>query len=101
VNNREREQLDALVTRTIEILGAAVVGAYLHGSAAFDSLQPRSDLDVLVVTERRLSPIEKQSLTVVMLELTVLCSPRRATMAIPAEPRLPVRRLAAGRVRCG
>lgn len=45
-----------------EVLGSNVVGAYLLGSAVTGGLRPRSDLDVLVVSERPLSEAEKREL---------------------------------------
>ena len=38
-----------------DILGTGAVGAYLHGSAVFGGLKPRSDIDVFVVTRRSLT----------------------------------------------
>lgn len=43
-------------------MGRDVRGAYLFGSAALGGLRPRSDLDVLVVSERRTTRAEKQTL---------------------------------------
>jgi predicted nucleotidyltransferase len=45
-----------------DVLGTDVVGAYLFGSAVLGGLRPRSDLDVLVLSSRRLSREEKQRL---------------------------------------
>ena len=45
-----------------DVLGPDVVGAYLHGSAVLGGLRPRSDLDVLVVSRRRTTRVEKQRL---------------------------------------
>jgi streptomycin 3"-adenylyltransferase len=39
------------------------VGAYLHGSAGLGRLRPQSDLDVVVVTDARLSDDERVALT--------------------------------------
>ena len=52
-------QLDAVLGLLREVLGPALVGAYLHGSAALGRLRPRSDLDVLVVTDRPTSHDDK------------------------------------------
>ncbi len=57
-----QEQIDQVVTAVRDVLGADVVGAYLHGSLALGEQRPRSDLDVLVVSKRRTSLEEKRSL---------------------------------------
>jgi predicted nucleotidyltransferase len=41
-----------VVSGVLETLSEAVVGIYLHGSAALGGLQPTSDIDLLVVTSR-------------------------------------------------
>jgi Domain of unknown function (DUF4111)/Nucleotidyltransferase domain len=45
-----------------DVLGDVVIGAYLYGSALGGGLRPRSDLDVLVVSERPASTGEKRRL---------------------------------------
>ncbi len=44
------------------MLGAAVLGAYLYGSALAGGLRPRSDLDVLVISARPATIEEKRRL---------------------------------------
>jgi hypothetical protein len=44
------------------MLGDDLVGMYLHGSAALGGLRPGSDLDVIAVSARRLTDVEKQRL---------------------------------------
>ena len=51
------------------ILGSALVGVYLHGSAAFGCATSASDLDFIVVVDRELSQQEKENLLRVLLEL--------------------------------
>jgi aminoglycoside 9-adenylyltransferase len=58
----DRRQLDRVVALVSDVLGRNVVGAYLFGSAVDGGLRLRSDLDVLVVSERALSPEEKRKL---------------------------------------
>jgi predicted nucleotidyltransferase len=58
----DRRRLDRVVALVRDVLGRNVVGAYLLGSALEGGLHPRSDLDVLVVSERALSREEKQKL---------------------------------------
>jgi hypothetical protein len=79
-----RDYLDRLVRRLRDALGDALVGIYLHGSAAIGAFVPsRSDVDILVVAARPLSTEQKRaiasSLTItalpcpgVGLELTVV-----------------------------
>ncbi len=64
-----------------EILGDAVLGAYLHGSGVMGGLRPTSDVDVLVVVERSMSDDERRSLVGRLLEV----SGRLATRG-PARP---------------
>src|SRR5207244_3325404 len=52
------------------VLGASLVGAYLHGSAVLGGLQPRSDLDVIVVAARSTSAEEKRRLVELLLKLS-------------------------------
>ncbi|MGI5471872.1 aminoglycoside adenylyltransferase family protein [Streptomyces sp. CA-132043] len=57
-------QTDDTVRLVREVLGAgAVVGIYLHGSAVFGRTRPYSDLDLLVVSRRRMTPPERRALT--------------------------------------
>ncbi|MFF2493492.1 aminoglycoside adenylyltransferase domain-containing protein [Agromyces sp. NPDC058064] len=45
-----------------------IVGVYLYGSATSGGLRPDSDLDVLVLTRRSLTPGEREALTRVLLD---------------------------------
>jgi predicted nucleotidyltransferase len=49
----EYMQAQRIVRLVREVLGGDVLGAYLHGSAVLGGLRPTSDLDILVVIERR------------------------------------------------
>jgi predicted nucleotidyltransferase len=46
-----------------DILGDAIVGAYLHGSAVLGGLRPTSDIDVLVVIDRPTGLEERRAIT--------------------------------------
>ena len=59
---RDAAQIDEVVSLVREVLGADVVGAYLHGSTALDRLQWRSDLDVLIVSRRPTTSQDKRAL---------------------------------------
>ena len=43
-----------------EVLGQDVLGAYQHGSAVLGGVQPTSDIDILVVTGRLATLVEKR-----------------------------------------
>lgn len=63
-----KEQVEGLTGAFLGILGANLVGVYLHGSLAMGCFNPRqSDLDLLVVTARPLSPEAKPQLGRLML----------------------------------
>lgn len=55
-------QIDEVVAVVQKLLGEAVVGIYLHGSATSGGLKPTSDIDVLVVTNRRMTTDERRGL---------------------------------------
>jgi len=55
-------QLERLLAGVLDVLGDALVGAYLHGSAVLGGLGPRSDLDVLAVTRGPTTVDEKRRL---------------------------------------
>jgi streptomycin 3"-adenylyltransferase len=64
-----------------DVLGDAVVGAYLHGSAVLGGLRPTSDVDVLVVIRRPTAVDERRAIVERLLEV----SGRRAGRG-PARP---------------
>lgn len=55
-------QLEGIVGLIRMVLGTDAVGAYLHGSAVLGELRPRSDVDVLVVSARRITDQERRTL---------------------------------------
>ena len=59
MRDEDRRQLDRVSRLVREVLGEDVAGAYLFGSAVHGGLQPDSDLDVLVVSERHTTLDEK------------------------------------------
>lgn len=66
----ERAQLDRVMTLLRDVLGEALVGAYLFGSAVTSGLQPRSDLDVMAVVSRRTSTTQRAQLITQLLEIS-------------------------------
>jgi streptomycin 3"-adenylyltransferase len=98
-----------------DVLGDAVLAAYLYGSAVAGGLGPDSDLDVLVVGRRSLTGGERAAIIQRLLpisgrravggparsiELTIVVGPALA-VALPAEHRATVRRLDARPARPG
>jgi predicted nucleotidyltransferase len=58
----------ALVASIVEdVLGEAIIGVYLHGSAVQGGLRPGSDIDVLAVTTRASTPEECRALVARLL----------------------------------
>jgi streptomycin 3"-adenylyltransferase len=58
----ERGQLEAVIRLVRDLLGDAAVGVYLLGSAVDSGLRADSDLDVLVVSSRRMTDVERRNL---------------------------------------
>ncbi|MER6473878.1 aminoglycoside adenylyltransferase family protein [Streptomyces collinus] len=52
------------------VLGAEVVGTYLHGSAVFGGLRPASDVDVLVVSRRPMDEQKRRALLSGLLQIS-------------------------------
>lgn len=75
------EQVDEIVRLVRDVLGNDVIGAYLHGSAVLGELRPRSDIDVLVVSRGRTTPVQSRGLVDRLLAI----SGRRAYSG-PARP---------------
>jgi len=80
----EREQLDRVVGLVGDVLRDGVLGVYLHGSAVLGGLRPRSDLDLLVVTDRQTRGEEKPRLVEQLLMLSR--RPRNVELTIVAQP---------------
>jgi predicted nucleotidyltransferase len=62
--------LDELVPRVRDLLGPNLRGVYVYGSLAFECYNPaRSDVDVLVVTRRRMAPETRRALSTLLRRL--------------------------------
>lgn len=61
------DEVRTLVEQTLE---DAVLGMYLHGSAALGGLRPASDIDVLVITSRSLNEVERRAVVAGLLPLS-------------------------------
>ena len=70
-------QLDGVLQLLTSLLGDAVIGVYLHGSAVLGGLRPASDLDLLVVVKRTLDHRERVAIIDGLLDV----SGRRARRA--------------------
>ena len=85
----DRQQLDRVSSLVQAVLGPDVVGAYLFGSAVLGGLQPESDLDVLVVSNRQTTREEKQRLVDRLLTISGRSAPqgrwRRIELTIVVE----------------
>jgi predicted nucleotidyltransferase len=56
------EQSRLVVAALRSLLGAAVLGVYLHGSSVLGGLKPHSDVDLMAVTTRPMGDDEKRTL---------------------------------------
>jgi predicted nucleotidyltransferase len=92
---RDPGQVADVVDRLRAVLGEALVGAYLHGSAILGGLRPGSDLDVLAVTARPTTDVEKDDLVDRLLVISgkVL---RRRSLAPSSSPSSSARRCVRG-----
>ncbi len=77
------DQIEQVLTIVRDVLGEDIVGAYLHGSAVLGGLRPRSDLDVMVVSRRQTTRIEKHRFASQLL--LVSCRPRPIELTIVVE----------------
>jgi predicted nucleotidyltransferase len=55
-------QIEQVLRLVREILRHDVLGAYQHGSAVLGGMQPTSDIDILVITGRLATLVEKRKL---------------------------------------
>ncbi|HEX5540854.1 MAG TPA: aminoglycoside adenylyltransferase family protein [Micromonospora sp.] len=56
------DQIQEIVGLVGRVLDPEVIGTYLHGSSVLGGLKPASDVDVLVVSRRRMSDQERRQL---------------------------------------
>jgi streptomycin 3"-adenylyltransferase len=74
------EQVDRTVALVRGVLAHALVGIYLFGSAVTSGLRARSDIDLMAVSNRRLSVGEKRRLVQQML--TISGKPRSVELTV-------------------
>jgi streptomycin 3"-adenylyltransferase len=78
----DRREIAAALAIVEAAFGDRLVGAYLHGSAVFDGLRDRSDIDLLAVSKRRMLHKEKELLIEQLLA--------RSGRPYPAPPPRPI-----------
>lgn len=70
LDETDRDQISAVVAVVQEVLKQELIGAYLHGSAVLGGLRSRSDIDVLAVAARRMTPDERGRLVTHLLAVS-------------------------------
>ena len=77
-----RPQVDAVVAALAQILGADLVGLYLHGSAVLGCFGPHSDVDLVAVSRRGLVEDERRRLVARLLDVSAPYEPQGAPRPI-------------------
>ena len=70
LNAPESAQVQSILQLVDDVFGGDGLGAYLHGSAVLGGLRPTSDLDILVVLQRRTSGTERRALVDGLLDVS-------------------------------
>jgi streptomycin 3"-adenylyltransferase len=70
LDETDREQVAEVLKALRDVLGAELVGAYLHGSAVLGGLRAQSDIDVLAVSARRMTHEEKERLVAGLMSVS-------------------------------
>ena len=78
-------QVERLVAGLRAAFGGELIGAYLHGSAVLGGLRPRSDIDVIAVVTRRMTPEQKRRVIAVSLELSGKPRPIELDVVVQSE----------------
>lgn len=76
------DQARRVVMLAREVLAVGIIGAYLHGSAAFGGLHPTSDIDLLIVARRPTTPAEKRALIERLLAVSGRGDPTRRSRPV-------------------
>ncbi|SDK87386.1 aminoglycoside adenylyltransferase family protein [Streptomyces indicus] len=71
------DHLTPAVELVADVLGPELIGSYLHGSAVLGGLRPASDVDLLVVSRRSLTPDRRRALLDGLLKISGLDAPLR------------------------
>jgi streptomycin 3"-adenylyltransferase len=71
-----QSEVNTLLTEIQRLSGQNLLGIYLHGSLALGGFMPsRSDIDVIVMTEQRLSLESKRSIVELLVRISMLPCP--------------------------
>ncbi|MFJ8184548.1 aminoglycoside adenylyltransferase family protein [Streptomyces sp. NPDC096105] len=84
------DQVRGVVELVARVLGREVIGVYLHGSSVLGGLKPASDVDVLVVSRRRLDEGERRLLLSGLLRISGMrdgVRPVELTVVVQSEVR--------------
>ena len=89
-NNKLIAQLNQCVKLLNDVLVNSLLGVYLYGSSVLGGLQKYSDIDLLVVTERATTDIEKRELINSLLQISGIYmksskSPIELTIVVKSE----------------
>lgn len=89
LSDTDKQQLDHVLVLVGEVLDSDVVGVYLFGSAVLGGLRSDSDLDLLVVSRRTTTLVEKQRLVHELMSISGRVNPlgilRRIELTIVVE----------------
>jgi streptomycin 3"-adenylyltransferase len=85
------EQIDEIARVIREVLGEAVIGIYLEGSAVVGGLRPRSDIDVFAVTSRSATFAERRSLVYRLMAISDTGGPQGRPVELTIVVRADVR----------
>jgi len=87
MDTRSAAYIQTVAARTADLLGQALVGVYLHGSAVLGGFIPRrSDIDLLVVTTGPLDNDLRQQVCQALAPSALLC-PAAGPPCTPARRR--------------
>jgi streptomycin 3"-adenylyltransferase len=85
-------QTDRVLRLVREVLGGDVLGAYEHGSAVLGGVQPTSDVDILVITGRPATLVEKRQLVEGLMAISAPFPPpgpeRCVEVTVVAQPQV-------------
>lgn len=63
-------QVQEVISIAENLLGNQILGIYMYGSAILGSLRPDSDIDILIITNHKLSPASRNNLTKELLTIS-------------------------------
>ena len=85
-------QTERVLRLVREVFGRDVLGAYEHGSAVLGGVQPTSDVDILVITKRPASLLEKRQLVEGLMTISARWPPpgpeRCVEVTVVAQPQV-------------